>query len=124
MARLVREAYRGKARVNGRLLKEWVGDIVDAIVERFDPLQVILFGSVARGDDGPDSDVDLLVVFPEIDESRVNDLLAQLSLTAGIGPATDVLVATPEQIRREVELPWTSLYGPIHEGRVVYERDT
>ncbi len=55
MPRLVREADQGKARVNGRLLREWVPDIVDAIVERFDALQIILFRSVARGDDGPDS---------------------------------------------------------------------
>ena len=36
--------------------------IVKRIVQEFDPEQVILFGSQARGDAGPDSDVDLLVV--------------------------------------------------------------
>ena len=36
--------------------------MVKRIVKRFQPKQVILFGSHARGDAGPDSDVDLLVV--------------------------------------------------------------
>jgi predicted nucleotidyltransferase len=36
--------------------------MVERIVKRFSPEQVILFGSQARGDAGPDSDVDLLVV--------------------------------------------------------------
>ncbi len=63
------------------------------------------------------------MVFPQIEDSTVNELLAQLSLTAGIGPATDVLVATPDKIRREARLPWASLYGPLQEGLVVYERD-
>ena len=114
----------GKVRFDGRLLAEWVPDVVEAIVDRFDPLQVILYGSVERGDDGPHSDIDLLVVFPEIDRSRVNELLAQLNLTAGIGPATDVLVATPDEIRRRGDIPGSSVYWPVQEGRVVYERET
>ncbi len=36
--------------------------LLAAVVERFDPIEVILFGSRARGDAGPDSDWDLLVV--------------------------------------------------------------
>ena len=36
--------------------------MVDRIVRRFAPDKIILFGSYARGDAGPDSDVDLLIV--------------------------------------------------------------
>src|SRR6266542_5564477 len=39
-----------------------IARMVKRIVKRFHPQQVILFGSHARGDAGPDSDVDLLVV--------------------------------------------------------------
>jgi predicted nucleotidyltransferase len=38
--------------------------MVKRIVRKFHPEKIILFGSHARGDAGPDSDVDLLVVLP------------------------------------------------------------
>lgn len=40
--------------------------MVDRIVERFDPEKIILFGSHARGDAGPDSDVDLVSVVRDV----------------------------------------------------------
>jgi len=39
-------------------------EIVERIVRGFDPLKIILFGSRARGEAHPDSDVDLLVILP------------------------------------------------------------
>ncbi len=44
-----------------RVLEEIVGRLVAA----YKPLQVYLFGSKARGDAGPDSDYDLLLVVPD-----------------------------------------------------------
>ena len=41
--------------------------LLAAVVERFDPIEVILFGSRARGDAGPDSDWDFLVVVDDED---------------------------------------------------------
>src|SRR5258707_12671438 len=37
-------------------------ELLDPVVAYFRPRRVILFGSVARGEAGPDSDIDLLVV--------------------------------------------------------------
>ena len=39
--------------------------LLEAVVAHFDPLQVILFGSQARGEAGADSDIDLLVVLDD-----------------------------------------------------------
>jgi len=39
--------------------------LLDAVVAHFDPIQVILFGSRSRGEAGPDSDIDLLVVLDD-----------------------------------------------------------
>ena len=39
--------------------------LLDAVVAHFDPLQVILFGSRARGEASADSDIDLLVVLDD-----------------------------------------------------------
>ncbi len=40
-------------------------ELVRRIVEAVHPLKIILFGSAARGEMGPDSDVDVMVVMPE-----------------------------------------------------------
>lgn len=45
-------------------LERKIEQMVLQIVKRFDPERIILFGSAARGEAGPDSDVDLLVVMP------------------------------------------------------------
>jgi predicted nucleotidyltransferase len=45
--------------------QELIRAMVDIIVREADPEQIILFGSRARGDDRPDSDVDLLIIESE-----------------------------------------------------------
>jgi hypothetical protein len=44
---------------------EAIAEIADRLVEFYRPIRIYLFGSVARGDDGPDSDLDFLVVVPD-----------------------------------------------------------
>ena len=41
------------------------------LVEGFDPLRIVLFGSQARGEALPDSDLDLLVVVRRLGDKRV-----------------------------------------------------
>jgi uncharacterized protein len=42
--------------------RDRIQDFITAIAREFHPERIILFGSHARGDAGPDSDVDLLVL--------------------------------------------------------------
>lgn len=44
---------------------EAISVITHKLVEFYQPVRIYLFGSVARGDDGPDSDLDFLVVVPD-----------------------------------------------------------
>lgn len=90
-----------------------------AIVNRYHPAQVILFGSQARGDAGPDSDVDLLVVLDHLDDRReIRIEIKQLLRNAPF--AKDVLVATPHDVAHPA--PGTAIAEAAHEGLVVYER--
>jgi uncharacterized protein len=57
-------AKRTKNIRSGLVVQKAIEQMVRRIVEQFHPERVILFGSHARGDAGPDSDVDLLVVMP------------------------------------------------------------
>lgn len=89
------------------------------IVSAYQPERVILFGSQARGDAGPDSDVDLLVVFAgEVDRRERRAEI--LSLLRSMPFAKDVLVATTANVARP--LIGSALADAIREGVTVYER--
>ena len=112
----------GKARYDGRTLAEWMPTVIADLVEACDPLQVILFGSVARGEDGPDSDLDVLVVLPEIDRARRHELVARLRRVVTAPVPVDVFVTDPSEIERRRDVIGSLLYWPLREGRVVHGR--
>lgn len=92
---------------------------IQSIVSAYQPERVILFGSQARGDAGPDSDVDLLVVFTgEVDRRERRAQI--LRLLRGMPFAKDVLVATTANLARP--LIGSALADAIREGVTVYER--
>lgn len=112
----------GKARYDGQTLAEWVPTVITDLVAACDPLQVILFGSVARGEDGPDSDLDVLVVLPEIDRARRHELVARLRRAVTAPVPVDVFVTDPSEIERRRDVIGSLLYWPLREGRVVHGR--
>ncbi len=103
------------------LVQKKIEEMVRRIVERFHPDQVILFGSYARGQAGPDSDVDLLVVMPVQGSKRKMAVEIDLML-AGSGLAKDIIVVTPEEFERGRNIVGTIVYPAMHEGKVMYER--
>jgi predicted nucleotidyltransferase len=99
-----------------------VPDLVDAIVTQFDPVKVILFGSVASGEDGPDSDIDLLVVLDEAPVLERRHLMVELRrCTRKIAAPHDLLVTSRDDFERLRDTPGTTEYEPGH-GVVVHER--
>lgn len=105
----------------GRTAGEWVPDVVRRLVERFDPLKIILFGSQARGDTGRNSDIDLLVVVPHVDDSRSAAIEMRVAL-ADMPVPIDLLVTDPDEIERRGHVVGTVLRPALREGRVLFER--
>lgn len=71
-----------------------LAEILRRLVAAYEPELVYLFGSKARGDAGPDSDYDLLVVVPDdASPERQRSRLAY-EVLRGTGTAADVLVCT------------------------------
>jgi predicted nucleotidyltransferase len=103
--------------------RELIAEMVRRIVTRFDPLKVILFGSYARDDAGPDSDVDLLVVLPPNGSRRQQAADIDVALS-GIKLPVDVIVVTPDDILRDRDVPGTVVRPALREGRVLYDRGT
>ncbi|MDZ7292301.1 MAG: nucleotidyltransferase domain-containing protein [candidate division KSB1 bacterium] len=94
----------------------------DRIVCGFHPLQIILFGSQARGDAGPMSDIDLLVVLAQVTDKRGVAVEIRRALTDFL-IGKDIIVTTPDEIARRGDLVGTVLRPAIREGKVIYERD-
>ena len=71
-----------------------LAEVVRRLVDAYQPERIYLFGSVARGDAGSDSDYDLLVVVP--DDAQLERRRSRLAYEAlkGTGTAADVLVCT------------------------------
>ena len=65
-----------------------LGTIVDRLVQIFRPDRIYLFGSAARGDGGPDSDYDLVIVVPDTTPATMRDTgPGTLAARCGGGPA-------------------------------------
>lgn len=74
-------------------------EIVQRVVRVAQPDRIILFGSAARGDRGPDSDVDLLIVKSGVPHRGHREEEIHLSFF-GLGVPIDVVVVTPEDLEK------------------------
>jgi len=95
--------------------------MVKRIVKKFDPEKIILFGSQARGDAGPDSDVDLLVVMP-VEGPLVDKRLEIRGALHDIPVPIDVIVTTPEDFAWRKKYVGTIERPAAREGKVLYAR--
>ena len=95
-------------------------EIVSRIVREAQPKQVILFGSRARGDARPESDLDLLVVKEDARPRslRSSELYGVLS---DIMIPMDILVYQPHEIFEWSNVPQAFVTTVIREGKLLYE---
>lgn len=107
----------------GRTLRAWTDVLVDTLVAEFDPVSIILFGSLATESDGPDSDIDLLLVLddaPMADRRRT--MVEMRRVTRGVAAPHDLLVTSITDFERNSARPGTTEYEPAQHGVAVYER--
>jgi predicted nucleotidyltransferase len=94
---------------------------VARIVRDFDPERVILFGSRARGDATPDSDVDLLVVM-DLEGSARRKAIEIGVAVHDVRVPKDIVVTTPHEFAARRSVVGTIERHALNEGRVLYER--
>jgi predicted nucleotidyltransferase len=95
-------------------------EIVRRLVNAYRPERIYLFGSVARGDAGPDSDYDLMVIVPDdAGPERKRSRLAYEVLW-GTGTAADVLVWTASQFDTRAHLRASLPATVLREGRLLH----
>ncbi len=96
--------------------------LLEAVVRRYDPVQVILFGSRARGDAGPDSDWDLLIVVDDDTPPEALRLRTAYEAITGTRIAADVVPVRATRFRERAEIVGTLSHAAAAEGLVVYAR--
>jgi predicted nucleotidyltransferase len=96
-------------------------DLEARIVQTFrsvHPKKIILFGSVARNEADPYSDIDIIIVYQT--QKRFLDRLEELYRHWNIRRAVDILAYTPdeyEDLLRESDF----IRDAVEKGRVIYE---
>ena len=95
-------------------------DVTERLILAYRPERIYLFGSMARGEAGPDSDYDLLVVVPDdAERERRGSRLAYVALR-GTGIAADVLVSTRARFDARVHLLASLPATVLREGRLLH----
>ena len=89
------------------------------IGEVFHPQRVILFGSYARGNPTPDSDVDLLVIADFA--GRPVDKSVEIRMQVRPPFPVDLIVRTPQKIRERLEMGDDFIQDILQNGKVLYE---
>jgi predicted nucleotidyltransferase len=102
--------------------KTEIADRAGSLLARAAPpkSKVILFGSQSRGDAGPDSDFDFLVIESSV-VSKVQEMGRLREALDPLEVAADVIVMTREYVEEWGEVPGTMLHDALTEGRVLAE---
>ena len=99
--------------------------MVQAIVDEVEPEQVILFGSRARGDARPDSDVDLVIVEAEPfgpGRDRRAEAVRLYRALVDFRVSKDILVYSRDEVAYWRDSLNHVLARALREGRLLYER--
>jgi predicted nucleotidyltransferase len=98
-----------------------IAKISEKIVREFQPERIILFGSYAYGNPGPDSDVDFLVVLP----FEGKGFWKALEILNRVAPefSVDLLARRPEDTERRYAEGDPLIREALDHGKVLYERN-
>jgi predicted nucleotidyltransferase len=101
---------------------ELIAEITHRLIQACSPVRIYLFGSEARGDSGPDSDLDFLVVVPD---NAPEELFRSSSLShalSGISYAADVIPWRQTDFEARAAFVVASLPATVmREGKLLYD---
>ena len=102
------------------ITKEKIDALAEKIAKAYKPEKIILFGSRAWGNPGPDSDVDLFIV-KETKDDRHTRSMEVGDLLWKVGFPVDILVYTPQEVARRLHLRDFFIEDVMQKGRVLYQ---
>jgi predicted nucleotidyltransferase len=98
---------------------ETLDRVVQLLLEASRPSRIILFGSRARGEETPDSDLDLVVILPRV-ENHFREMVRLRRALAPVRMPIDVLVYSEDDVRARGGWLGTALHDALQHGKVIY----
>ena len=99
--------------------EQLLDEVVRRVLQAGSPRTIVLFGSHARGDSRPDSDLDLLIL-EDSELPRYQRSPRYYHALAGLFPAKDIVVYTPDEVKEWSEVPNAFVTAALREGKVLY----
>jgi uncharacterized protein len=96
-----------------------IQEMTRRLVEGFHPRKIILFGSHAANLATVSSDVDFLVIVPEISNRRALRVAMRRALN-GLGMSKDIVVLSDAEFEIKRNIPGTIAYPADREGKILY----
>lgn len=96
-----------------------IRELAKSIGDEVSPRRVILFGSHAKGNAGPDSDVDSLVV---TDRPMGNDASLKIRRKIDYSFPLDLIVCDSRRLAKRIEAGNFFLQDAVRFGKVLYEK--
>jgi uncharacterized protein len=102
-------------------LKDLKERLVEELGDKLD--SIILYGSVARGDFGSESDIDLLLI---VEDKRLIDKVYEIGYGVDIknNTVTSILIYSSGELRKNIKLGAPFVKNVISEGKIVYDNRT
>lgn len=104
-------------------LKHAIEEAVRRLVDFYKPERIYLFGSAARGELGPDSDLDFLVVVPDDCPQEVRFSGAIYQALRGIGVPIDVVPWGRSDFEGRQSVKASLPATVVREGKLVYDAE-
>ncbi len=104
-----------------QVTSDLIEEVIHRIVAVANPEKIILFGSRARGDARPTSDMDILVI-ADSKEPRYRRSVPLYGALSKILVPMDILVFTPEEVEEWSGVRQAFITTALREGKVLYEK--
>ncbi len=112
----------GRALWNGHSLAYWAEALAKDLTVTFDPVEIWLFGSVARQDDDGDSDLDVLVVLDHYEPAHALELKQQAQRATAVPAPFDIAFTDGERMAARRHIAGTLERAVALEGRLLHRR--
>jgi len=97
-----------------------LAEVVRRLEEAYHPDCIYVFGSTARGEAGPDSDYDIMVIVPDQSPPEYRNCDLAYRVLRGLRVAKDVLVWPRTEFEKRLHLKASLPSTILREGKLLY----